>query len=265
MMPDDRDCPFPGMDPFFEAYRWRDLHGSLIPDIRDALNDQLPWGFKAVIEERIVLTDSGGEPAGEFVGDGAVIEYGGGDGATVGGTAAVAEPVGGTFLLTTPAPVREEQDYLEVRESDTNRLVTVLEVLSPWNKTGDGRDAYLAKRNALLRTEVHLVEFDLLRGGRRLPTVEPLPQRDYFAFVSDADERPSVRTWAWNLPEPLPSLYVPLRPGRSVRLDLQRVFRLCYERASYRKVLDYTQPVRPALPPDRQAWVAERLAAAGLA
>ena len=54
-------------------------------------------------------------------------------------------------------------------------MVTVIELLSPWNKTPEaGLAEYLAKRTNVLYSTANLVELDLLRGGERLPTVDPL-------------------------------------------------------------------------------------------
>ena len=69
-------------------------------------------------------------------------------------------------------------------------LVAVIEVLSPSNKAGDDRGAYLLNRQAILQQPVHLLELDLLLKGRRLPTAAPLPKGDYFALLSRAGRRP---------------------------------------------------------------------------
>ena len=256
--------PFPGMDPFIEGQIWQDFHDSLIPDLRDALNWSLPGRYTAYIQDRVTLTDASGDGGWAVVGDASVRDRG--DAGDTPATAAVtASPGVATLTLTLPAVESDEEIYVEVREGDTGRLVTVIEVLSPKNKRGDGRVAYLEKRAALLRTEVNLVELDLLRGGRRPPTVEPLPDSDYFAFVSRADERPTVAVTHWRLSDPLPNVPVPLRPGdREVTLPLQRIFGRMYDAANYARVLRYDRPPSPPLPPDGAAWAAERLAAAGV-
>ncbi len=57
-------------------------------------------------------------------------------------------------------------------------VVMVIELLSPANKrTGvDAADAYECKRREIIRRSIHLIEIDLLRGGRRpsLATLWPL-------------------------------------------------------------------------------------------
>jgi len=46
--------PFPGMDPWLEAY-WGDVHASLTAYARDALQPNLPAGLKARIEEYVAV------------------------------------------------------------------------------------------------------------------------------------------------------------------------------------------------------------------
>ena len=69
--------------------------------------------------------------------------------------------------------------------------MAVIELLSPANKPRGrvGWREYLQKREEVLSSGTHLVELDLLRGGSRLPTVDPLPQGDYFVFVCRAQRR----------------------------------------------------------------------------
>ena len=69
-------------------------------------------------------------------------------------------------VVTLPMTEPIEIPYLIIRRRDNEETVTVIELLSPTNKSSrDGRAEYLAKRNLLLRGRAHLVELDLLRGG----------------------------------------------------------------------------------------------------
>src|SRR5207244_2356124 len=102
----------------------------------------------------------------------------------------------------------------------------------------------LEKRDELLQSSSHLVELDLLRGGERLPTVEPLPAGDHYAFVSRAPARPKVAVYAWPLRHPLPAIPIPLAGGDpDAFLDLQAAFTSAYDRALYSYSLDYRRPV----------------------
>ena len=252
--------PFPGMDPFIEGQSWKGFHDIFLGDLRDALNWSLPERYVADVQERVTVVTDAGERT--FVGDLAVHD------ATEAphSPAESAAPFGSaaTVTLTLPEVEEEEDGLLEIRESDTGRLVTTVELLSPKNKRGTGRVTYLDKRAVLLGTDTHLVEIDLLRGGRRLPTVEPLPPGDYYVFISRSFERPSVRVMHWGLPDPLPQLPIPLRAeDGACGLPLGELFRKRYDAANYGRILNYRKPVAPSLPPDDAAWAAERLAAAG--
>jgi hypothetical protein len=154
-----------------------------------------------------------------------------------------------------------EIPYLVIRKRDNDQTVTVIEVLSPTNKASrDGRTEYLAKRNALLRSQTHLVELDMLRGGERLPTVESLPAGDYFAFVSYAERRPQASVYAWHLNQPLPTIPIPLAEGDpDARLDLQAVFTSTYDRAGYDYALKYDRPIEPQFDESHLAWVQQIL------
>ena len=268
-MPDDLACPFPGVDPFLESQYWRDFHSTFITDIRDALRGQLPYDYVVTVEERVLLHSGGEEPEERsLIADGAVRQKPEVEPAP-GGGAAVAEPIASSgtsySLMTLPDLDGHTQPYVEVRDSLTNQLVTVIELLSPANKIGDGRDEYLAKRNALIHSSIHLVELDLLRGGRRLPMTTPLPPSDFYAIVSDSGQRPEAAVHHWSLPDDLPTVQVPLRSFRKyATLQLGRMFRDRHARSGYRHTLDYGRPLTPRLPSNHAAWVADRLAAAGL-
>ena len=83
-----------------------------------------------------------------------------------------------------PAIDSEALSFLEIRDRDTNELITVIELLSPANKyAGPDREQYLAKARQLQRSWVHFVEIDLLRGGPRMPWLD-MPACDYCVVVS---------------------------------------------------------------------------------
>jgi hypothetical protein len=153
---------------------------------------------------------------------------------------------------------------VEVRAAGTDTLVTAIEILSPINKRhGRERQRYLRKRRELLRSEVHVMELDLLRGGERSPLETALPPAAYYVTLARSDRRPYVDVWPIQLTERLPLLPVPLSaPDPDVPLDLHTVAKAVYERGGYTTRIDYRQPVPPpALEPDQQAWVEQLLAA----
>lgn len=146
------------------------------------------------------------------------------------------------------------QSYVEIRDRISRQIVTVIELLSPANKRpGGDRDLYLAKRDEFLRSPVHLVEVDLLRGGPRLP-VEGLPACDYCALVSRADDRPRVGIWPFQLKDPLSAIPIPLRADDAeARLDLQELVHRIHDSAGYSDYI-YEGTPQPPLEKEAIAW-----------
>ena len=73
-------------------------------------------------------------------------------------------------------PVKDRVDewYLEIRDVGTGKLVTVIEVLSPTNKShGAGRKKYCKNRNRIFDSNTSLIEIDLLRAGKPMPISDP--------------------------------------------------------------------------------------------
>jgi hypothetical protein len=143
-------------------------------------------------------------------------------------------------------------------------VVTVIEVLFPGNKRvgSDGQREYLRKRGDVLLSATHLVELDLLRGGERLPTIEPLPPGDYYAFVCRRQRRFQAEVYAWLLPQPLPPIPVPLAEADAdIVLDLQAICTTVYDCAGYDYSLNYRQTIAPPLSDAEQAWAQQLLTA----
>jgi hypothetical protein len=160
-------------------------------------------------------------------------------------------------------PEEHREAFLVIRDRRDMCVVTVIELWSPTNKTprSDGRELYLRKRQSVLESRTNLVEVDLLRGGRRLPTVERLRPADYYVFVCRGARRPHADVYAWRLRQPLPAVPIPLAPDdREVTLDLQAVFNRVYDDFGYDYALDYRQPVRPSLRTADARWAKTLLA-----
>ena len=84
----------------------------------------------------------------------------------------------------------------------------------------------------------------------------------YHILVSRGWQRPDADLYTFKLREPIPPFPVPLREGEPEPvINLQRLLDEVYERARFDLAIDYSQPVKPALPPEEAAWVAEILEA----
>lgn len=254
--------PFPGMDPYLEGSTWMNCHGQLCSEIARQLGPKLRPRYLARLTERFftdiaIAPETPRERAYPDVG---VVE-----------ARPAANGNGGLGVITVPVRVATEMPAsilhfsVEIRDRLERRLVTAIEVLSPTNKRGDGREEYLAKRYRVLQSTAHLIEIDLLRAGQRLPMRATLPPAPYYAYVGRSEIRPKTDVWPIPLDQPLPRLPVPLLAGDpDVSLDLQLALTTVYDLSDYDLEIDYTQPPGEPLSPEQAAWVDERLRAAGL-
>jgi len=248
------------MDPFIEGQKWEDFHASFITAIRDALVPVVRPKYIVDVERRIYLErNDPAEPVQTLVADAAIYhrfdhlsEGSGGSNVAV-----TNEPSIKPKVCTLPYFEEHRETFITIRRGSPARVVTVIELLSPTNKRKgtEGRDQYLDKIHALLRTSVSLVEIDLLRGGER-PAVSDPPPGDYFAMVSKPKPRPLAEVYGWSLADPLPRILIPLSiEDPDVLLDLQAAFNLVYDRAGYDYAINYKHRVIPSLRETEQTMI----------
>ena len=263
--------PFPGMDPYLEhPALWPGVHQGLITYMQAALNTLLPPHYVADIGERLYVV----QPERSIYPDVVVIEHPsdlplaaqGGPGAS---GAAVSDP---PWILTL-YPVEMREVFIEILTTgDESRVVTVIEVLSPSNKTAGtpGRDLYLTKQRELLRSQTHLIELDFLHYGEH--TIAPPRERlleqgtwDYIVSLHRGGQGYRYEVWAVTLRQRLPRIRVPLAEDTpDVVLDLQTIFDRCYDAAAYARRLDYHRDPPISLSQDNAAWVTALLRERGL-
>ena len=253
--------PFPGMDPFLESQRWRDFHTRFITILSERLTPCVRPRYVVEVEEYVYLAREEADPDRLIEPDLAIVDTDRDWSASLrsaGSTAVAIQPM----VHTVPVPKRFRQAFLTIRSRESQNVVTVIELLSPWNKTaGEGRSEYLVKRSNVFCTPAHLVELDLLRGGQRLATREPLAPADYYVFVCRKERLPQVDVYGWTLRQPLPAIPIPLAgEDPEVDLDLQAAFTTTYDRAGYDYALDYRRSVEPSLEPATADWVRSLIA-----
>jgi hypothetical protein len=160
------------------------------------------------------------------------------------------------YIVKIDEHIVERLAYVEIRDRRNRELVTVVELLSPSNKRpGSDREQYLAKREQILGSSAHLVEIDLLRGGRPMPMpIADRPDCDYSVLVSRVEERPDAGFWPIRLRDRLPVIPVPLRaPDANAQLDLQTILHRLYDAAGYEDYI-YEGAPDPPLSPEDAAW-----------
>jgi uncharacterized protein DUF4058 len=258
--------PFPGMDPYIEDPEvWSDFHGALATEIRTQLNRSIQPRYVArlipyttyelveIVESRSIRPDIGiwlpKPPQGN------VTEM-----------VATASPAPVRGVITQEIPL--ELFAVEIRKTGTMELVTAIEILSPVNKrpSHDAYTEYLHKRRELLRSSVHLLEIDLLRGGERPPVQGNIPVAPYYVTLSRVEERPAVEVWPIQLWDPLPRLSVPLRqPDADTQIDLAVAVATIYEQGGYASLIDYHRPPpTPKLTKEQGIWLDEHLRTQGV-
>jgi hypothetical protein len=244
--------PFPGMNPYLEHPGvWHDFHNSLVPALRNRIVAQLPENYVCNLEEQVFVHELP-ESSGQLIGRADVAVSSRSDLSTSAGTASlIVGPV--QVELTSVADV-ERLLYLEIRDRQSRHLVTVVELLSPANKRpGKDRDQYVAKREQLLHSSVNLVEIDLLRRWPRMPA-EKMPKCDYCLLVSQAERLPVAQVWPFQLSDPMPPLYIPLREADApLKIELQSLFDEVFIAAQYARQIYESSP-DPPLTAEQAKW-----------
>jgi hypothetical protein len=245
------------MDPYLEA-RWGDVHQRLITYAADQLGSNLPSDLRARVEER-VFVETEADRIRYIVPDLHVAQYHPGRASqgesAEGGGITVAEPM--IFLLE-DEPITE--GYIEIRESGGGKVITVIEFLSPANKSGgEGQKLYLQKQQQLLHSDTNLVEIDLVRSGQRVIAfpehrIPAEHRRDGVVCVRCAWSERARELYVLPLRQRLPAIPIPLRQReRPVALDLQALIDQCYRNGRYDDI-DYSQPPIPPLAPEDADW-----------
>jgi hypothetical protein len=258
--------PFPGIDPYLESQgHWLDFHARFVPVLADAINDRLPEDYLTRIDERMTLVELPSEDQAKLIRpDLSVIR--GESSPGVGSTASFSRSAVTLEPVTVPMKFLEVESeiYLEILHLSDQKVVTIVELLSPSNKAGAGRRDYLAKRHALFVPDVHLVELDFLIGGHRLPMERALPPVDYYALVARVERRPDCDVFAWTIRDRLPTIPIPLlAPDPDIVVDLAPAFASVYERGRYARLIKCAAPLDLPLSSESRAWAAEVAASAG--
>jgi hypothetical protein len=241
------------MNPYLEHESvWQDFHSTFIPLLRELLNPHVAPKYFVKIEEYAFIHELPAEQRRPARRPDLAVSARSPRAGAPGGTTATLAPAYSSIPV--PAIDRERHDYLSIRDRDNFEIVTVIELLSPSNKTaGADRSAYLEKRHEFFSSGLNVVEIDLLRGGLRLPFTD-VPPCDYLVSISRKEEWPRVALWPVKLRERLPEIPIPLRaPDPDAAIDLQQAIHRVYDSASY-GYLVYDRTPQPTLSAEDAAW-----------
>lgn len=255
--------PFPGMDPYLEMEEWGDFHHTLMVEFKRQLVPQLAPKYITVVERR-VYQEHAFDELSVFQPDVRISR--GESGPPQDGVAQPQPAIVGTVqpdIYAAPMPVEQREPFLEIRDSEGNEIVTVIEMLSPTNKArgSDGFHQYNDKRESLLLSFVNLVEVDLLRAGARPATTRPLPaSTDYCAMVHRASRRGRIEVYQWRLTQAMPNVPVPLANGDpDAWINLQQAFNAVYDQSGYQYYLKYDRLLKPSPRPEDMPFISQAL------
>ncbi|MEM6452227.1 MAG: DUF4058 family protein [Cyanobacteria bacterium P01_D01_bin.105] len=254
--------PFPGMNPYLEnPTTWPNLHSRLIVAIANVLGPQVRPKYRVVVEEAVYKRDEADQAILIGVPDVSVRQSGSGlepreD--LYEGNIAIAKPESVTVTVPMPDIVRHR--YLEIRSLRTSNAITVIEILSPVNKRGIGRQKYDSKRLEILDSQTNLIEIDLLHEGQPMPVLNYEQHSHYRILVSESSERPQAQLYPFNLQQPIPAFWVPLKAeDPAIVVELKPLLDELYELSGYDLDIDYSQDPMPKWPATEVTWIDQQL------
>lgn len=219
-------CPLPGMDPYLEDDKlWPAFQHQLVSCLYQILLPGLVDRYRARVSQRTYVTE---------------------------------QP-----LFTSIIREQHLEEFIEVRQRTDNRLVTLIDVVSPINKVRpQGRISYLETRKQARMQNASVVEIDLVLQG--LPMLDysrdGLPEWDYAITVTRCTQPERYEIYTTTLQKRLPRFKVPLAPDdRDTVLDLQATFARCYDQGSFGSQVDYKRDPGMKMKDDDLKWLAEVL------
>ncbi len=214
--------PFPGMDPFLEHEKlWPTFQHHLVACLYQTLLPGLVDRYRARVGQRRYATEQA--------------------------------------LFTSVLRNEHEEEYIEVRQRSDSKLITLVDVVSPTNKTTDaGRQAYLTKRKEAKSSGASLVEIDLVLQGQPMLDYsrDGLPEWDHAVTVTRSTQPERYEIYTATLQKKLPKFRLPLASDdRDTVLDLQIVFTRCFDQANFLAQIDYQRDPPTRLDDDDRKWI----------
>ncbi len=218
--------PFPGMDPFLETDKlWPVFHHQFIGSLFQILLPNLVDRYRARVGQRQYATEMP--------------------------------------LFTSIIREEHAEEFIEIRQRADGRLVTLVDFVSPINKTtATGRAAYLDKRREARSANASIVEIDLVMEGQPLLDYsrDGLPEWDYAVTVTRSTQPERYEIYTSTIQKRLPRFKLPLAvDDRDTVVDLQAAFARCYDLGGFAAQLDYRK-TPPAVTEDTDVrWVHDLL------
>ena len=162
-----------------------------------------------------------------------------------------------------PGGGEQREEYIEIHQANAGGLVTLVDLVSPANKTTDaGRRAYLHTRQQAMEAKANTVEIDLVLQGQ--PTLDysrkDLPEWNYAVTVTRTaqPDRYEIYTATWE--KRLPRFRVPLAgDDRDGVVDLQVAFTKAFQQGGFAGKIHYRSEAIAGLKEVHRRELAKRL------
>lgn len=218
--------PFPGMDPYLEdANQWPAFQPILVHAVHQMLLPGLLDRYRARVGERQYTSEQA--------------------------------------LFTSILREEHKEAFIEIRQRSDGRLITVIEVVSPANKSlAEGRKVYCDRRDEIKRINANLVEIDLILQGPSLIEFakESAANWDYAVVVTRWTHPDRCEIYSATLPKRLPRFRLPLASDdRDTVIDLQAAVARAYEQGDFNRRIDYAKAPATKLTDENHQWVDELL------
>ncbi len=246
---------------------WTSIHSSHIGDITNELNRRLPPQYVARAEQSLQVwtedMDTGDEVRKSPRPDSVIYQPLASSAGSVPTASAIAEVVQievGVREIRLKEMLIDEIEaaaviiYRPDEHGDLGEPITRIEVFSPTNKYGFGKQAYLQNRLMALRGGTSLVELDYVHQfPSPLPEVPPYPRgkgsHPYSIAVTDrrADKNPDVimvvREFSVDTLIPV-NVLIPLADDDDLLFDFNTVYHYTFETGRWGIHIDYELPPR---------------------
>lgn len=166
-------------------------------------------------------------------------------------------------LFTSIIRDEHEEEFIEIRQRGDGRLISLIEVVSPANKTTkEGRHCFLTKREECRKLRGNIVEIDLVLQGEPMLdyTREGLPEWDYAVTVTRATQPERHEIYTSTIRKRLPRFRLPLASDdRDTVIDLQSTFSRCYDQGDFFSLVNYERDPATNVREEDKGWLGEYL------
>ncbi len=218
--------PFPGMDPYLEDEKlWPGFQHQLVHSLYQILLPGLMDRYRARVAQRHYVNEQA--------------------------------------LFTSVVREEHQEQFIEIRQRSDGKLVTLVDVVSPANKsTSGGREAYLEKRREGRNCTSNLVEIDLVLQGQPMLDYsrDGLPDWDYAVTVTRSSQPERYEIYTATLEKRLPRFRLPLAADdRDTVVDLQAAFARAFDQGNFAEQVDYQKDPVTRLSEHNRRWLGDKL------